>query len=178
MVYNYSAFKIIFFLAITLSFYATCSYAWSPVNGDYTFRPADETYYKVFSWPQNEARFEGNPSVANPNGFSIFNSWLKKYIGVHESGEIVLWATNTGKGERWRITGLGCIPNSWLKTFLGVHEDGKIVMWPTCGPGEKWEMKHDGCLYNRFVDKYLGVHENGQFVMWTTCGPGEKWKIR
>lgn len=109
---------------------------------------------------------------------SIYNPWLKKYLGVHENGQIVMWPQNTGTGERWQLNSDGCIYNPWLKKYLGVHETGEIVMWPRCSTGEQWQVKSDGCIFNPFLKKYLGVHETGEIVMWPQCSTGEKWAIR
>jgi len=119
-----------------------------------------------------------NPSPpVSSNTKSISNNMLKKYLGVHENGEIVMWPSNTGTGERWQVMGNGCIYNPWLKKFLGVHENGTIVMWPNCSTGEKWQVKNNGCIFNPYISKYLGVHETGEIVMWPQCSTGEKWVI-
>ena len=78
--------------------------------------------------------------VAVPTGnTSIYNPWLNKYLGVHGNGQLVMWPTNTGEGEKWQIRNDGCIYNPWLNKYLGVHGNGQLVMWPQCSDGEKWQ---------------------------------------
>jgi hypothetical protein len=136
---NMRSYGAVILTLLLLGYFSNCAFAWNPMTGDYTIRPSEENWHEVFTWPaDNEVRFYGSNRVTPK--VSISNLMLSKYLGVHETGQIVMWPTNTGMGERWYVTELGCIYSPWLEKFLGVHETGEIVMWPQCSTGEKWKI--------------------------------------